>query len=241
MPHVIKACVTSYFSDSSRPQMNAPPNMQMNQPGPNMQMNQPGQNMNRPMNQNQGMPPQNRPTNQNIMGGMMNESYSKSEEDPFASELKSQPKNDNSMLSIEGPPNMGPSSQKQPNNQMFGMNNDSNMPKGGGGFGMQNMGDNKRMDQFSSTHGSSNSLQSQIGNQNDMSRTMMEQTIREQEKMVQSRKEDISALNTMHSNNNQLLSSLREKSAKLREELNRLNNEYKNIFSKVAQQNEEIK
>ena len=70
---------------------------------------------------------------------------------------------------------------------------------------------------------------------------MMEQTIKEQERMVQSRKEDLTTMNNQFNVNNQILSSLKEKSQRLRNELNRLNNEHKNMQDKIQMQNQEIK
>jgi len=86
----------------------------------------------------------------------------------------------------------------------------------------------------------SNTNQSMNSNNNGQIQSMMESTVRDQEKMVQSRKDDIAVMSSTHNFNNQLLKSLKEKSEQLRKELDRLNAEYKNMRSKVTQQNTDI-
>ena len=75
---------------------------------------------------------------------------------------------------------------------------------------------------------------------NNQAKQALEMSIKEQEKMIQSRKDDISSLNTTYNNNNKLLNELKEKSESLRKELDRLNSEYKNMMGKVTSQNNEI-
>lgn len=119
-------------------------------------------------------------------------------------------------------------------NGMFGR--DSNVSKGSN----NSIGifDNK----MSEPSTQPSSMNSNANNQfNNQAKNMMEKTINEQEKMIQSRKDDIANMNNQFNSNSQLLRSLKEKSDRLRQELDRLNNEYKAISNKVSIQNEEIK
>ena len=164
-------------------------------------------------------------------GGMIPESR-KEEEDPFSSALGPPKQTESSMLAIEHTPNNVGQNTSQVHNNQFnspkisdgnsfsGMGNDTNVSRGSnnsmGGMGMnQPMGGMKTMQPPNSNPASNQATK------------MMEHTIQEQERMVKSRQDDISMMNSTYNTNSQLLSSLKEKSDKLRKELDRLNNEYK--------------
>jgi uncharacterized protein involved in exopolysaccharide biosynthesis len=133
--------------------------------------------------------------------------------------------NQNSMLPIENKPHNSSAS--------LGMSRDSNASKNSINS-FSNPMDTHKPDPYSNTNQSMNS------NNNGQIQSMMESTVRDQEKMVQSRKDDIAVMSSTHNSNNQLLKSLKEKSEQLRKELDRLNAEYKNMRSKVTQQNTDI-
>lgn len=175
---------------------------------------------NPPARPNNSMPQNSGPPNMNNMGppnqnmGQRPPENSKAEEDPFAKSLGG-----NMLGSDNGPSNMG---------MMGAMGRDS----------ISSRGSNNSM-------GMSGGMPKQAppmnNAQNNQVKSMMEGTIREQERMIQSRKDDIAGLNGQFNANNQLLNSLKEKSERLRKELDKLNSEYKSLQGKVNQQNQEIK
>jgi len=175
---------------------------------------------NPPARPNNSMPQNSGPPNMNNMGppnqnmGKRPPENSKAEEDPFAKSLGG-----NLLGSDNGPSNMG---------MMGAMGRDS----------ISSRGSNNSM-------GMSGGMPKQAppinNSQNNQVKSMMEGTIREQERMIQSRKDDIAGLNGQFNANNQLLNSLKEKSERLRKELDKLNSEYNNLQGKVSQQNQEIK
>lgn len=78
------------------------------------------------------------------------------------------------------------------------------------------------------------------GPSNPLAQQMMENSIQDQERMIQNRKDDIAMMNGVYQNNNKMLSSLKEKSDRLRKELDKLNSDYRSLMSKISSQNTEI-
>lgn len=170
---------------------------------------------NNQINQQIGQTPQQQNMNQN---NMMGPPTNRMQEDPFAKSMGG-----NQPMRQPTPPMIG------------GMNTDLN--------GSRSSSTSLGMMDSSSQKAPQNAMMNSASNQssNNQAKMMMESTIKQQEQMIQSRKEDISTMNSQFNSGNQLLASLKEKSERLRRELDKLNIDYKSIQSNVYRQNEEIK
>jgi len=123
----------------------------------------------------------------------------KEEEDPF-SDINSGRSGANTLLAIDSKP--------MNTSVLSGaIGRDSNLSRGSG-TSMGNMMDSYKPDPYSSQPSNMNSNNT---NTNPQVKSMMEVTIRDQERMVQSRKEDISAMNNTFASNSELLNTLKER------------------------------